>query len=95
MDELALYDVVNTPGVTADLSHISSVAVHTALSLLSAQSIDLSRKSPGSFPQMVVFQKLWKELTSALSPLAFHVGPTSPTSLQSELTPRRQTGHDP
>ena len=27
VDELSLYDVVNTPGVTADLSHISSVAV--------------------------------------------------------------------
>lgn len=27
IDELALYDVVNTPGVAADLSHISSVAV--------------------------------------------------------------------
>jgi malate dehydrogenase len=27
IDELALYDVINTPGVTADLSHISSVAV--------------------------------------------------------------------
>ena len=26
VDNLALYDVVNTPGVTADLSHISSVA---------------------------------------------------------------------
>jgi len=26
VDQLALYDVVNTPGVTADLSHISSVA---------------------------------------------------------------------
>ncbi|KAL4782746.1 lactate/malate dehydrogenase [Aspergillus varians] len=26
IDELALYDVVNTPGVAADLSHISSVA---------------------------------------------------------------------
>ncbi|KAL1960004.1 hypothetical protein VTO42DRAFT_672 [Malbranchea cinnamomea] len=26
VDELALYDVVNTPGVTADLSHISSAA---------------------------------------------------------------------
>ena len=29
VDELSLYDVVNTPGVTADLSHISSIAVHT------------------------------------------------------------------
>ena len=28
VDELSLYDVVNTPGVTADLSHISSIAVH-------------------------------------------------------------------
>lgn len=27
--ELALYDVVNTPGVAADLSHISSPAVRT------------------------------------------------------------------
>ncbi|KAI9923548.1 hypothetical protein MW887_008557 [Aspergillus wentii] len=26
IDELALYDVANTPGVTADLSHVSSVA---------------------------------------------------------------------
>jgi malate dehydrogenase len=26
IDELALYDVVNTPGVAADLSHISSIA---------------------------------------------------------------------
>lgn len=29
VDELALYDVVNTPGVAADLSHISSKAVVT------------------------------------------------------------------
>jgi malate dehydrogenase len=27
IDELALYDVVNTPGVATDLSHISSNAV--------------------------------------------------------------------
>lgn len=27
IDDLALFDVVNTPGVAADLSHISSVAV--------------------------------------------------------------------
>ncbi len=27
VDELALYDVVNTPGVATDLSHISSTAV--------------------------------------------------------------------
>jgi malate dehydrogenase len=29
VDELALYDVVNTPGVAADLSHISSPAKTT------------------------------------------------------------------
>ena len=29
ISELALYDVVNTPGVAADLSHISSPAVCT------------------------------------------------------------------
>ncbi|KAI1906622.1 hypothetical protein LOZ53_006356 [Ophidiomyces ophidiicola] len=29
VDELALFDVVNTPGVTADLSHISSIAATT------------------------------------------------------------------
>ncbi|KAL8737944.1 MAG: hypothetical protein Q9181_001207 [Wetmoreana brouardii] len=29
IDELSLFDVVGTPGVTADLSHISSVAVGT------------------------------------------------------------------
>lgn len=30
IDELALYDVVNTPGVAADLSHISSPAVSSS-----------------------------------------------------------------
>ena len=30
VDELSLYDVVNTPGVAADLSHISSNAVSPA-----------------------------------------------------------------
>lgn len=31
VDHLSLYDVVNTPGVTADLSHISSIAVRLTL----------------------------------------------------------------
>jgi malate dehydrogenase len=30
VDELALYDVVNTPGVATDLSHISTPAVRTS-----------------------------------------------------------------
>ena len=38
VDELSLYDVVNTPGVAADLSHISSVAV-------SPQRLDPSEQS--------------------------------------------------
>jgi len=32
IDELDLYDVVNTPGVAADLSHISSPAVRSFMS---------------------------------------------------------------
>ena len=31
VDELVLYDVVNSPGVTADLSHISTAAVSCLL----------------------------------------------------------------
>jgi len=34
VDELSLYDVVNTPGVAADLSHISSNAVSSKRSPL-------------------------------------------------------------
>lgn len=40
IDELALYDVVNTPGVAADLSHISSRAVRTTLEDNACQPID-------------------------------------------------------
>lgn len=46
MDELALYDVVNTPGVTADLSHISSIAVSHSFDDLSESYVTLSRKFP-------------------------------------------------
>jgi len=38
VDELSLYDVVNTPGVTADLSHISSIAVCTPIKVLLERS---------------------------------------------------------
>ncbi|OCK96651.1 uncharacterized protein K441DRAFT_36643 [Cenococcum geophilum 1.58] len=31
IDELSLYDVVNTPGVATDLSHISSPAVRSPI----------------------------------------------------------------
>lgn len=33
VDELSLYDVVNTPGVAADLSHISTPAVRKLYTL--------------------------------------------------------------
>lgn len=45
IDDLALYDVVNTPGVTADLSHISSPAVRTPtpiLQMLKGLGIDVN-----------------------------------------------------
>ena len=43
IDELALYDVVNTPGVAADLSHISSKAVsNSPLRLSEATNTELS-----------------------------------------------------
>lgn len=37
ISELALYDVVNTPGVAADLSHISSPAVRISVGSLAVE----------------------------------------------------------
>lgn len=45
IDELALYDVVNTPGVAADLSHISSPAVSSQLPAPSSIVLVVSRLS--------------------------------------------------
>lgn len=42
MDELALYDVVNTPGVATDLSHISSVAVRIHSSVFELPGAELT-----------------------------------------------------
>jgi malate/lactate dehydrogenase len=57
VDELALYDVVNTPGVAADLSHISSTAV-SKLSIVNQPSESQSlkytyRKSRATCPKMM------------------------------------------
>jgi malate/lactate dehydrogenase len=49
VDELSLYDVVNTPGVTADLSHISSIAVRISIIQIETPLRE-SRKSPATFP---------------------------------------------
>jgi malate/lactate dehydrogenase len=60
VDELALYDVVNTPGVAADLSHISSVAVCDNFLDPSTRVTKPSfltrtcRKSPATFPRTMV-----------------------------------------
>jgi hypothetical protein len=56
VDELALYDVVNTPGVAADLSHISSVAVRKWLESLKdseCRSSLVYRKFPDICPLMM------------------------------------------
>ena len=54
IDELALYDVVNSPGVAADLSHISSKAVrHLALHSYEFYA-EYIRKSPGISLRMMV-----------------------------------------
>jgi len=54
VDELALYDVVNTPGVAADLSHISSSAVSASPSCLcweiQHQLTWLAQKTAGYLP---------------------------------------------
>jgi len=59
VDELSLYDVVNTPGVAADLSHISTPAVRSheirtkERPLKRAQSTDnmLKKKITGYLPK--------------------------------------------
>lgn len=78
VDELSLYDVVNTPGVAADLSHISSNAVSTKRSPLRPASDLLTdnwrnRKPLATFlPTMA--QRLPSRMpTSLSSPLAFPV----------------------
>jgi malate/lactate dehydrogenase len=52
VDELALYDVVNTPGVAADLSHISSIAVRSFRYSARALLI-VDRKLPATFLKMM------------------------------------------
>jgi hypothetical protein len=64
VDELVLYDVVNTPGVAADLSHISSNAVsyplttnrypNTVHRIVSNVYMRATRKLPATCPLMAV-----------------------------------------
>jgi len=50
IDELSLYDVVNTPGVTADLSHISSVAVSCSKIPIASHDTEGVQKITGYLP---------------------------------------------
>jgi malate dehydrogenase len=55
VDELALYDVVNTPGVAADLSHISSSAVSGSPGIYTSYKCEprltlLQQKTTGYLP---------------------------------------------
>jgi hypothetical protein len=54
IDELALYDVVNTPGVAADLSHISSPAVCYFQRRSPATILIKDRLSLATCPRMMV-----------------------------------------
>jgi hypothetical protein len=74
IDELALYDVVNTPGVAADLSHISSPAVSFLYELVKlVKSLKLTmyynRKSPATCRRTRVPRRLSRMRTSSSSPL--------------------------
>ena len=50
VDELSLYDVVNTPGVTADLSHISSIAVSPLNRCVLSEKLKGVQKITGYLP---------------------------------------------
>jgi len=76
VDELALYDVVNTPGVAADLSHISSNAVSANAIVINPSGSHLimrNRKPLATFLLMTAPRRLSRMPTSSSSPLAFPV----------------------
>jgi len=54
VDELSLYDVVNTPGVAADLSHISSPAVCSPCAVIIKLRSKTDRLSLAICPRMTV-----------------------------------------
>lgn len=91
VDELALYDVVNTPGVAADLSHISSKAVSDRHNREPrARELRLTfaanRKPPATFPPMTAPRPPSRMPTSLSSPLAFPVRPTGAVLLSRRIS---------
>jgi len=82
VDELSLYDVVNTPGVAADLSHISSVAVSRPAMAFSPQGPSFCccwldelcyRKWRAGSPRTTEQNRLSRMPTSSSSRLVFPV----------------------
>jgi malate dehydrogenase len=68
-----LYDVVNTPGVAADLSHISSPAVRTSLERRNMEADEGYRKFPVTSPRTTGPRPHSRTQTSLSSLLAFPV----------------------
>jgi len=94
--ELALYDVVNTPGVAADLSHISSVAVGIHMKIRRTRAYWAHRKSLATFPRMMVPSSPSRTQTSLLSQLESPVRITYFKSYRKMLiAPCRQARNDP
>jgi hypothetical protein len=71
--ELALYDVVNTPGVAADLSHISSPAVCIQNWKGKEPADEGYRKSLATCQRMTVLSRLSRMQTLLSSQLEFLV----------------------
>jgi malate dehydrogenase len=94
--ELALYDVVNTPGVAADLSHISSVAVRICITKRKMRAYYGHRKSLAISPRMMVPSSPSRTQTSLSSQLEFPVRINVFKSYRVILTVRnRQARNDP
>jgi malate dehydrogenase len=94
--ELALYDVVNTPGVAADLSHISSVAVRIHIKIRKTRAYYGHRKSLAIFPRTMVPSSPSRTQTSLSSPLESPVCIKCFESYRKELIAEyRQARNDP
>lgn len=85
IDELALYDVVNTPGVAADLSHISSPAVS---SQLPAPSSQLHR--PRGLPTLRIADSHLASFPLARLPLQLQLTNAAVFLIESDWLPARQ-----
>jgi hypothetical protein len=99
ISELALYDVVNTPGVAADLSHISSPAVCTQERKGGRHMADEAyRKSLAIYPRMTELSSPSRMQTSLSSLLEFPVRPDTleiSTKIEADTNQYRKARNDP